>query len=105
MSARVVSRLAGLALLLAALPAFHAAAQPAPSSTLWYRELASAWNRALPVGNGRLGAMIFGGRAEEHIQLNEETLWTGGPYDPVAKGASAALPEIRRLLFAGDVLD
>jgi alpha-L-fucosidase 2 len=47
--------------------------------------------------------MIFGGTAEEHIQLNEETLWTGGPYDPVVKGASAALPEIRRLLFAGDV--
>ena len=47
--------------------------------------------------------MIFGGTAEEHIQLNEETLWTGGPYNPVTKGASAALPEIRRLLFAGDV--
>ena len=103
MSVRVVSRLAGLALLLAALPAVHAVAQPAPSSTLWYRQSASEWNRALPVGNGRLGAMIFGGRAEEHIQLNEETLWTGGPYDPVVKGASAALPDIRRLLFAGDV--
>jgi alpha-L-fucosidase 2 len=61
------------------------------------------WNEALPVGKGRLGAMIFGGMAEEHLQLNEETLWTGGPYDPVVRGASSALPEIRRLLFSGDV--
>lgn len=55
------------------------------------------------MGNGRLGAMVFGGVESEHLQLNEETLWTGGPYDPVVKGASTALPEIRRLLFAGDV--
>ncbi len=81
----------------------HAPAQAPGSSTLWYRQPAAEWNRALPVGNGRLGAMIFGGTREEHIQLNEETLWTGGPYNPVRKGASAALPEIRRLLFAGDV--
>ena len=47
--------------------------------------------------------MVFGGTRDEHIQLNEETLWTGGPYNPVVKGASTALPEIRRLLFAGDV--
>ena len=103
MSVRDVLRLAGVALLLAVLPAVDAVAQQTPSSTLWYRQPAGEWNRALPVGNGRLGAMIFGGPAEEHIQLNEETLWTGGPYDPVVKGASAALPEIRRLLFAGDV--
>jgi alpha-L-fucosidase 2 len=47
--------------------------------------------------------MVFGHPGREHIQLNEETLWSGGPYDPVVRGASAALPEIRRLLFAGDV--
>ncbi len=47
--------------------------------------------------------MVFGTVAREHIQLNEETLWTGGPYNPVVKGASKALPEIQRLLFAGDV--
>ena len=80
-----------------------AVAQNDAASTLWYRQPAAEWNHALPVGNGRLGAMVFGGTREEHIQLNEETLWTGGPYDPVTKGASAALPEIRRLLFAGDV--
>ncbi len=70
---------------------------------LWYRQPADSWNQALPVGNGRLGAMVFGHPAKEHIQLNEETLWSGGPYDPVVKGAAAALPEIRRLLFAGDI--
>jgi len=70
--------------------------------TLWYDEPAPAWNQALPVGNGRLGAMVFGGIERERIQLNEETLWSGGPYDPVVEGAHEALPEIRRLLFAGD---
>ena len=74
-----------------------------PPLTLWYRQPATTWNEALPVGNGRLGAMVFGGVQKEHIQLNEETLWTGGPYNPVVKGAFAAVPEIQRLLFAGDV--
>lgn len=77
------------------------AAPDAP--TLWYRTPAASWNEALPVGNGRLGAMVFGGVEQEHLQLNEETLWSGGPYDPVVKGAAAALPEIRRLLFAGEI--
>jgi alpha-L-fucosidase 2 len=81
----------------------QSAATSTPSSAVWFRQPASEWNRALPVGNGRLGAMIFGGTREEHVQLNEETLWTGGPYNPVVKGASKALPEIQRLLFAGDV--
>jgi alpha-L-fucosidase 2 len=69
---------------------------------LWYRQPAGEWQEALPVGNGRLGAMVFGNTAEERIQLNEETLWTGGPYDPGRSGGAGALPEIRRLLFAGD---
>jgi alpha-L-fucosidase 2 len=71
--------------------------------TLWYRTPAASWNEALPVGNGRLGAMVFGGVERERLQLNEETLWSGGPYDPVVPGAASALPEIRRLLFAGDI--
>jgi len=91
------------ALVLLALSTVRVEAQQAPSTTLWYRQPATEWNRALPVGNGRLGAMVFGGMAQEHIQLNEETLWSGGPYNPARQGASAALPEIRRLLFAGDV--
>ncbi len=73
-----------------------------PEPMIWYRQPAERWEHALPVGNGRLGAMVFGHPAREHIQLNEETLWSGGPYNPVVRGAAAALPEIRRLLFAGD---
>lgn len=80
-----------------------AQAPPAAPPTLWYRTAAASWNEALPIGNGRLGAMVFGGAQRERLQLNEETLWSGGPYDPVVPGAAAALPEIRRLLFAGDI--
>jgi len=68
---------------------------------LWYRRPAAVWNEALPVGNGRLGAMIYGGVNEECVQLNESTVWTGGPYDPSNPEALKALPEVRRLVFAG----
>jgi alpha-L-fucosidase 2 len=69
--------------------------------TLWYRQPATVWTEALPVGNGRLGAMIFGGVGREHLQLNEDTLWAGGPYDPANTNAPAALPEVRKLIFDG----
>lgn len=69
---------------------------------LWYRQPAEQWVEALPVGSGRLGAMVFGGVATERLQLNENTLWGGGPYDPVNPEAAGALPEIRRLIDAGD---
>jgi alpha-L-fucosidase 2 len=80
-----------------------AAPAPAGPLTLWYRQPANDWNEALPVGNGRLGAMVFGGVADERIQLNEDSLWDGFPAeDGGANPASlAALPEIRRLLFEG----
>ena len=68
---------------------------------LWYRTPAADWTAALPVGNGSLGAMIFGGIGRERLQLNEETLWAGGPYDPSSPAALAALPEARRLIFNG----
>lgn len=68
---------------------------------LWYRQPARVWTEALPVGNGTLGAMVFGGIAEERLQLNEATLWGGGPYDPANPNALAAMPELRRLIFAG----
>jgi alpha-L-fucosidase 2 len=68
---------------------------------LWFRRPAAAWNEALPVGNGRLGAMVYGGTVEECLQLNESTVWTGGPYDPSNPEALKALPEVRRLVFAG----
>jgi alpha-L-fucosidase 2 len=72
--------------------------------TLWYREAAKKWTEALPVGNGRLGAMIFGDTARERIQLNEDTVWSGGPYDPTNPKGPEALSEIRRLVFASESL-
>jgi alpha-L-fucosidase 2 len=69
--------------------------------SLWYRQPAQQWTEALPIGNGRLGAMVFGGTQHERLQLNENTLWSGGPYDPDNPDALAALPEARRLIFAG----
>src|ERR1051325_7749760 len=71
------------------------------SLLLWYDKPASEWTEALPVGNGRLGAMIFGGVASEQLQLNEDTLYAGSPYDPNNPEALKALPEARRLIFAG----
>lgn len=75
-----------------------------PSATLWYNQPAQKWEDALPVGNGRLGAMVFGKYREERIQLNEETYWTGGPYSTVVKGGAQYLPEIQRLVFDGKYL-
>lgn len=68
---------------------------------LWYDRPAGPWEEALPVGSGRLGAMVFGGVAEERIQFNEDTLWTGKPHDYVRAGAGEHLAEIRRLIFEG----
>jgi len=71
------------------------------SFLLRYDKPASEWTEALPIGNGRLGAMIFGGVATEQIQLNEDTLYAGSPYDPNNPEALQALPEARRLIFEG----
>ena len=79
-----------------------AGAEPQTSPlTLWYRQPAEAWTEALPIGNGRLGAMIFGGIARERLQLNEDTLYAGGPYDPSNPDALAALPRVRALIAEG----
>ncbi|MGB3154476.1 MAG: glycoside hydrolase family 95 protein, partial [Chitinophagaceae bacterium] len=69
------------------------------STLLWYAAPAQKWEEALPVGNGRLGAMVFGKNGEERIQLNEETYWSGGPYSTVVKGGYKVLPEIQKLVF------
>ncbi|MET4544686.1 alpha-L-fucosidase 2 [Pedobacter africanus] len=72
-----------------------------PGYQLFYTKPAIKWTDALPIGNGRLGAMVFGGIEKDRIQFNEETLWTGGPRDYNHKGAAAYLPQIRQLLFEG----
>ncbi|MCJ7588967.1 MAG: glycoside hydrolase family 95 protein [Candidatus Aminicenantes bacterium] len=73
-----------------------------PSTILWYAHPADKWENAFPVGNGRLGAMVFGKTDDEEIQLNEETYWSGGPYSTVVKGGYRALPDIRKLVFEGN---
>jgi alpha-L-fucosidase 2 len=73
-----------------------------PSTTLWYSRPARSWqHEALPIGNGRLGAMIFGGVGHERIALNEDTVWSGSRVNWNRQGASKNLPRIRELLLAG----
>jgi alpha-L-fucosidase 2 len=68
---------------------------------LWYQQPAAKWTDALPLGNGRLGAMVFGGVAQERIQFNEATLWTGRPRAYARPGAAQYLPQLRQLLATG----
>jgi alpha-L-fucosidase 2 len=102
-TARSGARLAALtcSLLLVAVAAPGRAQSPDGHLALWYDRPAAEWIEALPVGNGRLGAMVFGGVAGERIQFNEATLWSGGPHDYDHPGASAVLPRLRALLFEG----
>jgi alpha-L-fucosidase 2 len=71
------------------------------SLTLWYQHPARLWVEALPVGNGHMGGMIFGGISHERIQFNEHTVWNGEPHDYAHPGASKSLAQIRQLLFDG----
>ncbi|WP_163399581.1 glycoside hydrolase family 95 protein [Flavobacterium fluviatile] len=68
---------------------------------LWYDKPATIWNEALPLGNGRLGAMIFGDPAVERLQLNEETIWSGSPNSNAHSKSLEALPVVRKLIFEG----
>ena len=82
----------------------HAAGQsPAPVADwrLWFNRPAAHWNEALPVGNGRLGAMVFGDPISERLEINEATFWAGGPYRPVNADAYGHLEDVRGLIFAG----
>ncbi|WP_116510374.1 glycoside hydrolase N-terminal domain-containing protein [Micromonospora sp. B006] len=99
---------AGVALVPAAWSAAARAGSAAPAQVLaandlalWYDEPAGTdWLRALPIGNGRLGAMVFGNMDTERLQLNEDTVWAGGPYDSANTRGAANLAEIRRRVFA-----
>ncbi|NQY11025.1 MAG: glycoside hydrolase family 95 protein [Flavobacteriales bacterium] len=73
-----------------------------PATLMWYTTPVEKWEDALPIGNGRLGALIWGGVDEEVINLNEDTYYSGGPYSTVKEGGYKALPEIQKLLFAGE---
>ncbi|WP_448660012.1 glycoside hydrolase family 95 protein [Sphingomonas sp. CJ99] len=92
---------AGLAPALPARAQWSSAGPPDARWKLWYRAPARRWVEALPVGNGRLGAMVYGDPAQERLQLNEDSLWAGGPYDPVNPQARAALPRVRALIAEG----
>ncbi len=78
-----------------------AIAATAGETELWYRKPAQNWLEALPVGNGRLGAMIFGGMGDEQLQLNEDTIWTGGGPQPIPTVDPEQIAQVRKLLFAG----
>ncbi len=69
---------------------------------LWFDKPAAQWEAALPLGNGRLGVMVYGGVAKETLQLNEDTFWAGGPHNNLNPAALGSLAEIRRLISAGD---
>jgi alpha-L-fucosidase 2 len=107
---RITPRLTAVAALLVASASFvQTAAEPSPPDpvspdpalTLWYDRPAREWLDALPVGNGHLGAMVFGRVEEERLQLNDHSLWDGFARDTTNPEALAHLPEVRRLLFAG----
>ena len=78
-------------------------AAQASALTLWYDRATTAFEEALPLGNGRLGAMVFGDAASERVMLNDSTLWAGGPINPeVNPEAITFLPKVREALFKGD---
>ncbi len=75
--------------------------EPDPSLVLWFDKPASEWTEALPLGNGRIGAMVYGKTENEVIQFNEETLWSGQPHDYANPGAHNYLDQLRQLLWEG----
>ena len=101
---------AACASLLAHLPALAARSSSASTTAaealkLWYRLPARQWVDALPLGNGRLGAMVWGGTSRERLQLNEDTLFAGAPYDANPEDALPALAEVRQLIFEGRYIE
>ena len=74
-------------------------------SKLWYAQPAKEWEEALPLGNGRLGAMVYGGTEYEHVQLSEESIWYGGPVNRINPDMKENLPKIRQLIFEGRIAE
>ena len=75
------------------------------ATTLWYRQPAAKWEEALPLGNGRLGAMVFGNANKERLQLNEESLWAGEPTDAYPDGFKENLRKVQKLVLAGKIVE
>ena len=82
--------------------AFSAFAADGVSHAFNYDAPASVWNEALPLGNGRIGAMVFGAPGMERVELNEETYWAGGPHETVVRGLKPLIDEARRRILVGD---
>ena len=77
--------------------------EPLPERVLWFEAPAEHFEEALPLGNGRIGATVYGGIKEEHIMMNDQTLWAGGPVNPyMTPNAKQYLPAIREALFKED---
>lgn len=98
---RMKNRIVFLSLLVTIHFSNHAQSPNSQPFTLWYKQPARQWVEALPIGNGRLGGMVFGGLHEDRIQFNEETLWTGEPREYQREDAHRHLPRIRQLLAEG----
>jgi alpha-L-fucosidase 2 len=88
--------------LLILIPSFTAFAQQDPSLKLWYNQPATIWEEALPLGNGKTGAMVFGNVQKERFQLNDNTLWSGYPEPGNNPNGPTVLPQVREAVFAGD---
>lgn len=96
-----VKTIRSLVIALMAITALATANAQRSPYNIWYDRPAQYWEEALPIGNGRIGGMVYGNPVNEVIQLNEETVWAGSPYQNYNKDARAALPEIRRMIFEG----
>jgi alpha-L-fucosidase 2 len=101
----IMKKLIVMALLCAATVSCRTTGEEKNNWKLWYDAPAEKWVEALPLGNGRLGVMVFGNPAREKLQLNEETVWAGQPNSNANPDAREAIPEIRKLMFEGRYLE
>ena len=97
----MIRRLLFVLLVLASVAVSAQSGSPSGDLKLWYRAPASIWEEALPLGNGKTGAMVFGGVGTERFQLNDNTLWSGAPNPGNTPGGPAILEHVRKLIFAG----
>jgi alpha-L-fucosidase 2 len=92
-----------LAIWMAGTSIVSAVTPPAEPMSVWFTAPATSFHESCPLGNGRLGAMDFGGIDEWRMVLNESSVWSGGPYDSNRHDAWQCLPQVREMLFSGDL--